>query len=143
MMLKPGLAKTVLASGNSGMEMFLSEMIETSASCTSGMQRVISSKRSSAAGAHGHHRRRRDEVARIRPFGDDAGDVPRILDVFLGGAGGALDCEGGIAGNGGREMFAEPALAGARIAHKQQGAVGGERDDGPLDDRGLAVEFSA
>ncbi len=45
-MLKPGRANTMFASGSSGTAMFLSDRIETSASCTSGTQRVISSNRS-------------------------------------------------------------------------------------------------
>ena len=141
MMLKPGLANTVLASGNSGMEMFLSEMIETSASCTSGTQRVISSKRSSPP-------------VRIATIVGDGIRLPGlgpsamtraifhgILDVFFGGARRALDGERGTAGNGRREMFAEPALAGARIAHQQQCAVGSQRDNGPLDNRRIAEEL--
>ena len=40
------------------------------------------------------------------------------------------------------KVFAEPAFARAGVADKQQRPVGGERDDRPFDDRGVAEELA-
>ena len=63
-------------------------------------------------------------------LGDDHRDVPRVLDVVLGGAGGALHDQRGVAADGRGQQLGEPALAGAGVADQQQAAVGGQRDDG-------------
>jgi hypothetical protein len=59
--------------------------------------------------------------------------------VVLGGAGGALHHERGVAADRGGQQFGQPALAGARVADQQQPPVGGEGDDGPLDEAAVAV----
>jgi hypothetical protein len=66
------------------------------------------------------------------------GHVPRVLDVVLGGARGALDDVRRVAGDRRGEQLGEPALAGAGVADEQQAAVGRQRDDRLLDQRGVA-----
>src|SRR5690606_23250589 len=90
------------------------------------------------AGLHRRHDGRGDHRLPGLALGDDHGDVPRVLDVVLGGPGRALHHQGGVAADRGGQQLGEPALAGARVADEQQAAVGGEGDDGPLDEAAVA-----
>ena len=130
MMEKPGLAKTMLSSSSSGMETYFSDRIEISASCTSLVERVSSSNRPITPLLHRRHDRRGDHRLPGLALGDDHGHVPRVLDVVLGGAGGALHDQRRVAADRRGQQLGQPALAGAGVADQQQAAVGGQRDDG-------------
>jgi hypothetical protein len=58
--------------------------------------------------------------------------------VILGGARGALHDQRRVAADRGGEQLGQPALAGAGVADQQQPAVGGEGDDGALDEAAVA-----
>ena len=87
-----------------------------------------------APGAHrpvdraGHQRRLAGAL------GEQPGVVPAVAQRLLGGAGGALHEQGRVAADGGGEVLADPGLGRARHAEQEQGAVGGERGDGDLDE---------
>ena len=138
MIEKPGLAKTMLSLSSSGIEMYFSDRIEISASWTSLVERVSSSNRPIDAGLHRGHDRRGDHRLPRLALRDDHGHVPRVLDVVLGGAGGALHDQRGVAADRGGQQLGQPALAGAGVADEQQAAVGGEGDDGALDEAAVA-----
>jgi hypothetical protein len=87
---------------------------------------------------HGGHDRRGDHGVAGLALGDHHGDVPGVLDVVLGGAGGALDDQGRVTADGGGQQLGEPALAGARVPDQQQAAVRGQRHDAALDEAAVA-----
>ena len=128
----------VVARRARGSEMYFSDRIEISASWTSLVERVSSSNRPIAPRLHRGHDRRGDHRLPRLALGDHHGDVPRVLDVVLGGAGGALHDQGGVAADRGGQQLGQPALAGAGVADEQQAAVGGEGDDGALDEAAVA-----
>src|SRR5690606_23730473 len=91
-----------------------------------------------AALGHGGHDGAGHQGLLGGPLGEQAGVVPAVAHRFLGGARGALDQQGGVAGDGGGEVFGQPGLGGAGHAEQQQGAVGGQGGDGDLDDAARA-----
>jgi len=63
---------------------------------------------------------------------DEHGVIPGVTDLFLGGAGGALDDFGGIACDRGGEMLGEPRFRRAGLANQEQCAIGHQRGNGDL-----------
>ena len=75
------------------------------------------------------------------PSDQQAGVVPAVADRVLIRAGGALDEQRGVAGDGGGQMLATPSLGRAGHAVEQQRAIGRQRGDGDLDQPGVADVF--
>lgn len=84
---------------------------------------------------------RRYQRAGRRPLGEQRRVVPRILDGVLCGGRRALDREGGVARDRRGQQLAGQRLRRTRLADQHQAAVGGERDDTPLDERARADEL--
>ena len=60
---------------------------------------------------------------------------------FFASAGSALHDEGGIAADGGGDVFAHPAFGGSGQAVEEEGAVGGKRGDGDFHQAAVADVF--
>ena len=118
-----------------------SERIDTSASCTSGRQRVISSTRATAPGAHRGQDRRRHQRLGVRALGEQQGVVPAVAQLVLGGAGGALHGQRAGAADGGGQQLGEHRLGGAGLADEQQAALAGQGDHAAFDQRAFADEL--
>ena len=93
--------------------------------------------------AHGAHQRAFDKRRAARPFGEQFGVVPAVAQRFFAGAGGALHDEGGIAADGGSDVFAHPAFGRAGQAVEEEGAVGGKRSDGDFHQAAVTDVFGA
>ena len=130
--LKPRTAWTSWPS--SGIGRVFSDRTVMSVSCTSAGMRVSSSTRAVMPSRHGAHHRAGHQRLAARAVGQQLGVVPAVADRLLGGAGGALHQQGGVAADGRRQMLGHPGLGRAGHAEQQQRAVGGERGDGDLDD---------
>src|SRR5690606_33154203 len=75
-------------------------------------------------------------------LGDQEGGVAGVGDLILDGGGAALDGEGGVAGDGGGDEFGQQRFGGAGVADEHEAAIGGERDQGTVDQGRVADEFA-
>ena len=118
-----------------------SDRIDTSASCTSGRQRVISSTRATAPARIAVSTGDGTSAAAAGPLREQQRVVPAVAQLVLGGAGGALHGQRAGAADGGGQQLGQHRLGGAGLADQQQAALAGERDHAPLDQRALADEL--
>ncbi len=93
-----------------------------------------------AVGHRGEHGRRHQGLP-AGALGEQQGVVPAVLQLVLGGAGGALDGQRAGAADGGGEQLGEHRLGGTGLADEQQAALPGEGDDAALDQRAVADEL--